>query len=191
MNRASSFGTSSRLRHRGPVGSRGDFTSRRVHREKGGERELKTTTMGRAKGASTDEGGGGGGKGTFAPAPKGDPGPLLPSPPKLSKKRSLSAEAVGENAWMVRGVLTCDEAATLVAASDAHGYQHATSRGPKHGEAHRDHGRAGYEDPALAAALWADTGLDAAVAAAVGSVRGEEGCLQVFFFFHLFFPHFF
>jgi hypothetical protein len=46
-----------------------------------------------------------------------------------------------------------------------HGYQHATSRGARFGEAHRDHGRAGYEDNALAPALWADTGLDAAIAA--------------------------
>ena len=43
-------------------------------------------------------------------------------------------------------------------------------RGPRFGEAHRDHGRAGYEDPALATALWQDTGLDDAIASAVGTV---------------------
>ena len=66
------------------------------------------------------------------------------------------------------------EAATLVAAADARGYDHATSRGPRFGEAHRDHGRANFEDPRLADALWDDTGLREAIVAAVGPVRARR-----------------
>lgn len=144
--------------------------------------------MGKTKSASSGTGKGGGGRGgggkgsssaasssaAFVVAPKGPPGPLLPSPPKLSRKRDLRAEEVGDNAWIVRGVLDRGEASQMVDAADARGYQHATSRGPRFGEAHRNHGRAGYEDPALAASLWRDTGLDVAVAAAVGTIGGRS-----------------
>ena len=82
---------------------------------------------------------------------------------KLSRKKHLVATEVGVGAWIVRGVLSPKEASRLVSSADARGYARATSRGPKHGEARRDHGRAGYDDDAFAVALWRDTGLAEAV----------------------------
>lgn len=118
------------------------------------------------------KGKGGKGVGSEVGPSRGDVSALVASP-ALSRKRELSAESVGENAWVVRGVLSPREAATLVAAADARGYDHATSRGPRFGEAYRDHGRANFEDPRLADALWDDTGLREAIVAAVGPVRGR------------------
>ena len=128
-----------------------------------------------SRGSAKGKGGKGGGSGVGPARGKVSPvGPLLvASAPALSRKRELAAESVGENAWVVRGVLSSREAATLVDAADASGYDHATSRGPRFGEAYRDHGRANFEDPRLADALWDDTGLREAIVAAVGPVRGR------------------
>ena len=98
---------------------------------------------------------------------------------KLSRKKHLVATEVGECAWIVRGVLSPKEASRLVSSADARGYARATSRGPKHGEARRDHGRAGYDDDAFAVALWRDTGLaeavDASPIADLVAARGGGG----------------
>ena len=64
---------------------------------------------------------------------------------------------VGDNAWVVRNVLSPQEAAAMASAAEAHGFEHATSRGPKFGEANRNHGRAAFGDGPLAKALWTDT----------------------------------
>lgn len=119
-----------------------------------------------AAGKGSGAGAGGHGR-TFASAPKEAPGPLLTPTAgtscgaaralgtvKFSKKHGLTAEAVADGAWVVRGVLSLEEAATIERAADARGYQHATSRGPRFGEANRNHGRAGYADQPLANALW-------------------------------------
>lgn len=95
-------------------------------------------------------------------------------PPKLLRKREIRAEAVGEGAWVIRGVLTPREARLMEEAAEANGYERATSRGPKHGEALRDHGRLVVDDPTTAHALWADTGLDQAVLRDVGSIDGRK-----------------
>ena len=93
-----------------------------------------------ARGGKTNTNNAGGGLGATRTQPPSPP-LLLQAPPELSWKRGLTVDAVGENAWVVRGVLSQHEAAALASAADAHGYEQATSRGPRYGEAHRNHGR--------------------------------------------------
>lgn len=80
---------------------------------------------------------------------------------------------MGDNAWVVRNVLSVKEAAAMAAAAETHGFEQATSWGPKFGEAIRNHGRAAFEDGPLAKALWNDTGLAAAITYGVGSIGGK------------------
>ena len=64
-------------------------------------------------------------------------------------------------------MLTPGECDAIRAAADARGYSHATSRGARYGEADRDHGRASYDDAALADAIWERTGLGEALVPAL------------------------
>jgi hypothetical protein len=78
---------------------------------------------------------------------------------KVARKKSLKLQRVGTDAWVVRGLCDSRECASIRDAADARGYERATSRGPKFGEANRNHGRARYHDEILAHRLWKDTGL--------------------------------
>ena len=62
------------------------------------------------------KGKGGKGVGSEVGPARGDVSALVASP-ALSRKRELSAESVGENAWVVRGVLSPREATTSSADS--------------------------------------------------------------------------
>jgi len=106
---------------------------------------------------------------TAGPAAQGDAA-LLPTL-KLTRKKGLSVVPVGKNAWVVRGALDARECDAIREAADARGYTHATSRGPKFGEAHRDHGRAGYHDETLSERVWRDTGLGDALIASLPAVH--------------------
>jgi hypothetical protein len=106
---------------------------------------------------------------TAAPATQRDAA-LLPTL-KLTRKKGLSIDPVGRNAWVVRGALDARECDAIREAADACGYSHATSRGPKFGEAHRDHGRAGYHDETLSERVWRDTGLGELLTASLPAVR--------------------
>lgn len=106
---------------------------------------------------------------TAGPAAQRDAA-LLPTL-KLTRKKNLSVVPVGKNAWVIRGALDSRECDALREAADAHGYTHATSRGPKFGEAHRDHGRAGYHDEKLSERVWRDTGLGDALIASLPTVH--------------------
>ena len=100
------------------------------------------------------------------------PPPLFASrAPTLTRKPGLEARAVGAGAWVVPGCLTPAECGLVLAAAEARGYEHATSRGPRHGEAPRSHSRAAFLDPAFARALWDATGLRDALAGC-GDERG-------------------
>ena len=68
-------------------------------------------------------------------------------------------------------MLDARECNAIREAADARGYEHATSRGPRYGEAKRDHGRAGYHDETLANGLWTDTGLGDVLASSLPGVH--------------------
>ena len=120
----------------------------------------KATAKGARRGATAS---------TAGPAAQLD-APLLPTL-KLTRKTALSVVPVGRNAWVVRGALDARECDAIREAADARGYTHATSRGPKFGEAHRDHGRAGYHDETLSERVWRDTGLGDALISSLPAVR--------------------
>ena len=90
---------------------------------------------------------------------------------RLSRKKGLSLEPVGKNSWVVRGALDARECDAIRQAADARGYEHATSRGPRFGEAYRDHGRARYQDETLTDRIWRDTGLGDALVSSLPAVH--------------------
>ena len=57
------------------------------------------------------------------------------------------------------GCLTEAEADQLIAAAEAIGFQHQSSRGPAYGEAFRDNHRIQFQDAAFADHIWAACGL--------------------------------
>ncbi|KAL4457534.1 hypothetical protein ABPG75_012399 [Micractinium tetrahymenae] len=96
-----------------------------------------------------------------------------PKWPRVSPKAGLRAESLLKDDFMIQipGVLTRQEAEKFVAAAEAVGFQHSTSRGAAYGEAFRDNDRIQFQDPALADHLWQATGL----AQVVGDLQDEEG----------------
>jgi len=54
----------------------------------------------------------------------------------------------------VDGVLSLEECKRIVTLAERHGFRLATSRGPKYGEAIREHGRLALDDVVLARSLW-------------------------------------
>lgn len=118
-------------------------------------------------------------------APPAVVGSLLGDAFRPSRKRGIDVESVGPEAWVARGVLTPGECDAIRAAADARGYSHATSRGARYGEADRDHGRASYDDAALADAIWERTGLGEALVPILGplgdsSPAGLNPALRVY-----------
>ncbi|KAK9841028.1 hypothetical protein WJX81_006427 [Elliptochloris bilobata] len=80
----------------------------------------------------------------------------------ISQKQGLALINQGEELFTVDGVLTAAEAAKLIVAADACGFQLQSSRGAAHGEAFRDNYRLAFEDAEQAALLWQRSGLEAA-----------------------------
>jgi len=107
-------------------------------------------------------------------APPAVVGSLLGDAFRPSRKHAIEVEAVGPEAFVARGVLTPGECDAIRSAADARGYSHATSRGARYGEADRNHGRANYEDPSLANAIWERTGLADALVPILGPLGRDS-----------------
>eukprot|EP00242_Pyramimonas_sp_CCMP2087_P009428 CAMPEP_0198214288 /NCGR_PEP_ID=MMETSP1445-20131203/40285_1 /TAXON_ID=36898 /ORGANISM="Pyramimonas sp., Strain CCMP2087" /LENGTH=223 /DNA_ID=CAMNT_0043889415 /DNA_START=178 /DNA_END=846 /DNA_ORIENTATION=+ len=76
-------------------------------------------------------------------------------------KMHISPKTGLESTWeidyeiaTVDGVLSAEECSRIVAVAEKMGFGLATSRGPKYGEAIREHGRLALDDQVLAQSLW-------------------------------------
>lgn len=96
-----------------------------------------------------------------------------PKWPRIAPKSGLQAESLLRDDFMIQvpGCLMRQEAEKFVAAAEAVGFQHSTSRGPAYGEAFRDNHRIQFSDQAFADHLWQATGL----AELVGGLEDEDG----------------
>ncbi|KAI7843957.1 hypothetical protein COHA_002495 [Chlorella ohadii] len=88
-------------------------------------------------------------------------GPPPPKWPRIAPKSDLQARSLLSEDFMIEipGCLTKVESDKFVAAAEAVGFSHQSSRGPAFGEAFRDNHRIQFEDAALADHLWKATGL--------------------------------
>lgn len=78
---------------------------------------------------------------------------------KAAKLRVCPHGGMGDRLFTVPGLLSVLEAQSCLDYAEFLSFQPSTSRGPAYGEAFRDNGRVSIHDPAIAAALWHDTGL--------------------------------